>query len=230
MQPAQAFELGYLAAASGFFFDGMEVVAAASPAAGGLEPLSHAFTLVADDALATRNRMEALCALVGAAHSVAWPLPNGVDDYRLLLTNGVFDIVNRWSYIADAKQMGRLQAWFYLGFGIGRASSVLQALPLLMRLRDTIGTAEPVPSMCESLRSLLAESIRQLELAAREADLDAVRPELMALSDALKPVAIRLLGSADTIASSLDDAERLGLLRALLERARSRGFAPILRA
>ena len=230
MQPAQAFELGYLAAASGFFFDGMEVVAAASPAAGGLEPLSHAFTLVADDALATRNRMEALCALVGAAHSVAWPLPNGVDDYRLLLTNGVFDIVNRWSYIADAKQMGRLQAWFYLGFGIGRASSVLQALPLLMRLRDTIGTAEPVPSMCESLRSLLAESIRQLELAAREQDLDAVRPELLALSDALKPVAIRLLGSADTIASSLDDAERLGLLRALLERARSRGFAPILRA
>jgi hypothetical protein len=230
MQPAQAFELGYLPAASGFFFDGMEVVAAASPAAGGLEPLSHAFTLVADDALATRDRMEALCALVGAAHSVAWPLPNGVDDYRLLLTNGVFDIVNRWSYIADAKQMGRLQAWFYLGFGIGRASSVLQALPLLMRLRDTIGTAEPVPSMCESLRSLLAESIRQLELAAREQDLDAVRPELLALSDALKPVAIRLLGSADTIASSLDDAERLGLLRALLERARSRGFAPILRA
>lgn len=230
MQPAQAFELGYLPAASGFFFDGMEVVAAASPAAGGLEPLTHAFTLVADDALATRDRMEALCALVGAAHSVAWPLPNGVDDYRLLLTNGVFDIVNRWSYIADAKQMGRLQAWFYLGFGIGRASSVLQALPLLMRLRDTIGTAEPVPSMCESLRSLLAESIRQLELAAREQDLDAVRPELLALSDALKPVAIRLLGSADTIASSLDDAERLGLLRALLERARSRGFAPILRA
>ena len=230
MQPAQAFELGYLPAASGFFFDGMEVVAAASPAAGGLEPLSHAFTLVADDALATRERMEGLCALVGAAHSVAWPLPNGVDDYRLLLTNGVFDIVNRWSYIADAKQMGRLQAWFYLGFGIGRASSVLQALPLLMRLRDTIGTAEPVPSMCESLRSLLAEAIRQLELAAREADLDAVRPELMAVADALKPVAIRLLGSADTIASSLDDAERLGLLRALLERARSRGFAPILRA
>ena len=230
MQPAQAFELGYLAAASGFFFDGMEVVAAASPAAGGLEPLSHAFTLVADDALATRERMEALCALVGTAHSVTWPLPNGVDDYRLLLTNGVFDIVNRWSYIADAKQMGRLQAWFYLGFGIGRASSVLQALPLLMRLRDTIGTAEPVPSMCESLRSLLAESIRQLELAAREQDLDAVRPELLALSDALKPVAIRLLGSADTIASSLDDAERIGLLRALLERARSRGFAPILRA
>lgn len=230
MQPAQAFELGYLPAASGFFFDGMEVVAAASPAAGGLEPLTHAFTLVADDALATRERMEGLCALVGAAHSVAWPLPNGVDDYRLLLTNGVFDIVNRWSYIADAKQMGRLQAWFYLGFGIGRASSVLQALPLLMRLRDTIGTAEPVPSMCESLRSLLAEAIRQLELAAREADLDAVRPELMAVADALKPVAIRLLGSADTIASSLDDAERLGLLRALLERARSRGFAPILRA
>ena len=230
MQPAQAFELGYLAAASGFFFDGMEVVAAASPAAGGLEPLTHAFTLVADDALATRERMEALCALVGAAHSVAWPLPNGVDDYRLLLTNGVFDIVNRWSYIADAKQMGRLQAWFYLGFGIGRASSVLQALPLLVRLRDTIGTAEPVPSMCESLRSLLAEAIRQLELAAREADLDAVRPELMAVADALKPVAIRLLGSADTIASSLDDAERLGLLRALLERARSRGFAPILRS
>ena len=230
MQPAQAFELGYLPAASGFFFDGMEVVAAASPAAGGLEPLTHAFTLVADDALATRERMEGLCALVGAAHSVAWPLPNGVDDYRLLLTNGVFDIVNRWSYIADAKQMGRLQAWFYLGFGIGRASSVLQALPLLMRLRDTIGTAEPVPSMCESLRSLLAEAIRQLELAAREADLDAVRPELMAVADALKPVAIRLLGSADTIASSLDDAERLGLLRALLERARSRGFAPILRS
>ena len=230
MQPAQAFELGYLPAASGFFFDGMEVVAAASPDAGGLVPLTHAFTLVADDALASRERMEALCALVGAAHSVAWPLPNGVDDYRLLLTNGVFDIVNRWSYIADAKQMGRLQAWFYLGFGIGRASSVLQALPLLMRLRDTIGTAEPVPSMCESLRSLLAEAIRQLELAAREADLDAVRPELMAVADALKPVAIRLLGSADTIASSLDDAERLGLLRALLERARSRGFAPILRS
>lgn len=230
MQPAQAFELGYLAASSGFFFDGMEVIAAASPAAGGLEPLSHAFALVADDALATRERMQALCALVGAAHSVAWPLPNGVDDYRLLLTNGVFDIVNRWSYIADAKQMGRLQAWFYLGFGIGRASSVLQGLPLLMRLRDTIGTAEPVPSMCESLRSLLAESIRQLELAAREQDLDAVRPELLALSDALKPVAIRLLGSADAIASSQDDAERLGLLRALLERARSRGFAPILRA
>ena len=161
---------------------------------------------------------------------MAWPLPNGVDDYRLLLTNGVFDIVNRWSYIADAKQMGRLQAWFYLGFGIGRASSVLHALPLLMRLRDTIGTAEPVPSMCESLRSLLAEAIRQLELAAREADLDAVRPELMAVADALKPVAIRLLGSADTIASSLDDTERLGLLRALLERARNPGFAPILRA
>jgi hypothetical protein len=230
MQPAQAFELGYLAAASGFFFDGMEVVAAAAPAAGGLEPLTHAFTLVSDEALATRERMEALCALVGAAHSVAWPLPNGVDDYRLLLTNGVFDIVNRWSYIADAKQMGRLQAWFYLGFGIGRATSVLKALPLLARLRDTIGVAEPVPSMCESLRSLLAEAIRQLELAAREADLDAVRPELMAVADALKPVAIRLLGEADTLAPSLDDGERLGLLRALLERARNPGFAPILRA
>ena len=230
MQPAQAFELGYLAAASGFFFDGMEVVAAAAPAAGGLEPLTHAFALVSDEALATRERMEGLCAIVGAAHSVAWPLPNGVDDYRLLLTNGVFDIVNRWSYIADAKQMGRLQAWFYLGFGIGRATSVLKALPLLVRLRDTIGVTEPVPSMCESLRSLLAEAIRQLELAAREADLDAVRPELMAVADALTPVAIRLLGDADTLAPSLDDGERLGLLRALLERARNPGFAPILRS
>ena len=228
MQPAQAFELGYLASASGFFFDGMEVVAAAAPAAGGLEPLTHAFTLVSDDALETRTRMTELCALVGLAHGVTWPIPNGVDDFRLLLTNGVFEIVNRWSYIADAKQMSRLQAWFYLGFGLGRAASVLRAIPLLVRLRDAIGTAEPVPSMCESLRSLLAEAIRQLELAAREQDLDSVRPLLIAASDSLKPVAIRLLAAADEVSAAADDTERLGLLRELVERARRTGFAPVL--
>ena len=92
------------------------------------------------------------------------------------------------------------------------------------------GRLNPRKDFREDDLAELAESIRQLELAAREADLDAVRPELMAVADALKPVAIRLLGSADTIASSLDDAERLGLLRALLERARNPGFAPILRA
>lgn len=228
MQPAQAFELGYLAAASGFFFDGMEVVAASSPAAGGLEPLTHAFTLVSDDAIETRARMSELCRLVGAAHGVEWPIPAGVDDYRLLLTNGVFDIVNRWSYIADVRLVARLQSWFYLGFGLGRAASVLRAVPLLVRLRDVVGTAEPVPSMGERLRGLLAESIRQLELAAREQDLDPIRPLLMAASDSLKPVAVRLLASPEVLAGSPDDTERLGLLRELVERARRQGFAPIL--
>jgi hypothetical protein len=52
----------------------------------------------------------------------------------------------------------------------------------------------------------------------------------MAVADALKPVAIRLLGDADMLAPSLDDGERLGLLRALLERARNPGFAPIIRS
>jgi hypothetical protein len=205
--PREAFELGWLSSSPGFFFDGMEVVAAAAPIAGGLERLTGAVALLQAEAPAGFDRLDRARELVSAAFGRVWELPRGVDAYRLFLTAGVFEIVNRWSYLSDIRQVTRLQAWFYCGFGLGRADAVLLALPLLERVREVIGVAGPVETMPDSLQRLLAEAISQVEVPAREADFDALRPLLLDTADRLKPVAVRLLRAAPDIAADPGDAD-----------------------
>jgi hypothetical protein len=61
--------------------------------------------------------------------------------------------------------------------------------------------------MPDSLQRLLAEAISQVEVPAREADFDALRPLLLDTADRLKPVAVRLLRAAPDIAADPGDAD-----------------------
>ena len=164
--------MGWQSASAGFFFDGMELVAAVAPAAGGLDALKegigHLFA-VRDE---VNTSMAALSQLVSQAYRSAVSPPTEVDAYRALLEHHVFDIVNRWSLIADIHTVNRLQAWFYAGFGLGRWQTCLRGAQLALALPSL----PPVPSAPIRLARMAQEAARQMETAAGEEDLVRVRP------------------------------------------------------
>ena len=177
MRLDEAYRLGHETAASGFFFDGMEMVAAASPdVAGGVDGLRGAVELLFAQRDQANEHMAWLAKIVGAAFGAPVTPPRTVDEYRALMTEGVFEIVNRWSYIADIKQVTRLQAWFYAGFALGRADTCTRGLQLLERLHDLVGATPSVAQMPERIARMAAEAGKQLEVASEEDDLRSVRP------------------------------------------------------
>lgn len=189
MRPPQAFDMGWQSASAGYFFDGMEIIAALAPSLGGLDPLHGAIALLFPERDRVNTSMDQLAALCSSAFREPWPPPRSVDDYRHLLRNGVFEIVNRWSFIQDIHTVNRLQAWFYAGFGLGRAETVARGLVLRERLVEIAGDTPPLPDMPENLRRMALEGARQMDTAAREDDLAAVRPLFLACAQALEELA-----------------------------------------
>ncbi|MFT6396877.1 MAG: hypothetical protein ACJAYU_001621 [Bradymonadia bacterium] len=179
MRLGEAYRMGYQTASCGFFFDGLEMVAGASPdAVGGIEGMRGALELLFAQKDVVNSRMDELSAKVHGAFKSPVSTPTTVDEYRALMTNGVFEIVNRWSYIADIKQVTRLQAWFYAGFGLGRAETVTRGVELFARLYELVGGTPAVEQMPVRLNRLAAEAAKQMSVAAEEDDLRSVRPLL----------------------------------------------------
>lgn len=199
MQPEIAFEMGYRSAAAGFFFDGMELVAALAPGMGGVDALRGGIELLFAARDRTNDDTDFVASICGRAFGQHWPSPRTVDAYRHLLTTGVFEIVNRWSYIDDIKQVNRLQAWFYAGFGLGRGETVARGVALLVRMRDIAGAAAPLPQMPENLRRMAAEAAKQMGTAAAEDDLRAVQPLFDDAARRLQGLALALQAPLDAI-------------------------------
>ncbi len=222
VETGQAFEMGYRSAACGFFYDGMEVIAAASLPAGGFEPLAGAIELVGIEKEQVNADMDWLCTLCAAAYRRPIEAPLRVDEYRLLLTEHIFDIVNRWSYIADIKQVSQLQAWFYAGFGLGRARTVFAGLRLYDRLRE-ISPCDAVEQMPRRLEPMAGEAARQCGVAADEDDLTRVRPLLQAVSQTLDPLALALSAATiggEPVRSPAEIAEAVQLIESVRDRIR----------
>jgi hypothetical protein len=190
MTPAEAYALGYDTAAPGFFFDGMEMIAAVSPACGGIEPLRGGVELLFAERDPVSARLGRVAAGMSTLFGQPFETPTTVDEYRHLMTAGVFEVVNRWSYIDDIKTVNQLQAWFYAGFGLGRVETVIKGFRLFERLYEIVGAGTILDTMPERLRRLAAEAAKQLEVAGDEADLASVRPLLHAASDRAKHAAV----------------------------------------
>lgn len=170
--------MGWRTADAGFFFDSMEMIAALSTSTGGFDRLRGGIELIFADRDRVNDHMAWLCARVDAAFRTSVDRPTTVDAYRFLMTTYVFEIVNRWSLIADIKTVNRLQAWFYAGFGLGRARTGLRGIGLFDRCFPIVGDTLPLNQMPENLRRMLAEASKQMEVAAAEDDFSAVRPLL----------------------------------------------------
>lgn len=201
--------MGHRSAASGFFFDGMEMIAALAPGAGGVEALRGAFGLLFRERDRVNEHMAWTSALCSRAFRVSVTPPDGVDAYRTLLREGVFEIVNRWSYIEDIKTVTRLQAWFYCGFGLGRCETVYKATELMARLVDITGPVPPVDQMPSSLVRMAQEAGKQIEIASDEDDFSAQRPLLKAVASDIQATAIWLQGELTTLRPEALDADRL---------------------
>jgi hypothetical protein len=202
MDSSAAYEMGHDAAACGFFFDGMELVAAVSPRVpGGLDGLRGAIELLFAQRDAVNARTARMAQKVGAAFDRPTAPPTTVDAYRTMLESGVFEIVNRWSYIADIKQVNRLQAWFYAGFGLGRAETVTRAIQLTARIREIVEGSSEADQSPEKLQRLAAEAVKQIEVAAEEDDLRSVRPLFDDAARRLKRTSVALLGDFEALAA-----------------------------
>lgn len=213
MQPEQAYLMGYRTASCGFFFDGMEIIAAASPhVSGGVDAMRGAIELLFAERDAVNDRLGEVASLVSVAFSTPTATPTTVDGYRALMQGGVFEIVNRWSYIADIKQVTRLQAWFYAGFGLGRSETVTKAIRLFERLRDIVPEGTPVDQMPENLRRMASEAAKQMEVAAEEDDLRSVRPLFEDAARRMKRATLQLQAERATIAFTADNVDDLAAL------------------
>ncbi len=204
MTPAEAYALGYDTAAPGFFFDGMEMIAAVSPACGGIDRLRGGVELLFTERDPVSDQLGRVVAAMSALFGVPFETPTTVDDYRHLMTAGVFEVVNRWSYIDDIKTVNQLQAWFYAGFGLGRAETAIKGLRLFERLYEIVGSGTVLDTMPERLRRLAAEAAKQLEVAGDEADLTSVRPLLHAAADRAKHASVLAQRSPETIGWSAE--------------------------
>lgn len=209
MEIADACRLGYRSASAGFFFDSMELVAAQSPlVAGGIDAMRGPIELLFRERDAVNAHMAWTARVLTAAFDTPWSAPTGVDDYRVLLRAGVFEIVNRWSYIGDIKTVTRLQAWFYCGFGLGRAETVYKALPFWARMMELSGGEGPVEQLPDNVRRMAAEAAKQLDVASDEDDFSAVRPLLKAEAGELQALSIALESPALELSEGADEALR----------------------
>ncbi len=220
MTPAQALELGARTASAGFFFDALELIAACSPQVGGIDALRGAIEVIFPERDRTNDDMAHVAALLTAAFGRRWDAPRAVDDYRVLLRDGVFEVVNRWSYIRDIAEVNRLQAWFYAGFGVGRARTALLGLRLFERLRDLVPSPSPADQAPENLHRLAVEAAKQMAVPAEEHELARVAPLLGDLVQRTQSAALVLLRERSEIAWSPALDETLQLCDEVLERMR----------
>jgi hypothetical protein len=220
MKPTEAFELGWRSADSGFFFDAMEIIAAVSTEVGGFDALRHPLELVFLARDPVQEHTAWLASVCSSAFGTPLSAPAGVDDYRSLLTDYVFEIVNRWSYIADIRRVNQLQAWFYAGFGLGRASTVLRALQLYPRLLDVAPASDAVLSMPARLQRMAAEAAKQMDVASAEDDLRSVTPLFEDVSRRLKARALSLQRADGVHASEASLQEDLDVFADTARRVR----------
>jgi len=209
VRPGEAYTLGHDAAASGFFFDAMELVAVVSTHVGGLDALRGAIELIFAERDATHERMARTVALCSGAFRRPFHAPTEVDAYRALLTDGVFEIVNRWSIIQDIKTVNQLQAWFYAGFGLGRAATIVRGVQLFERVHAVAPNEPNLAQMPIRLRRLAQEATRQVEVAGGEDDLDRVRPLFVDVASRLRRLLMVLNRDPDEIAFSALEADDL---------------------
>lgn len=199
MQTADAFEMGVRSARPGLFFDTMELVAALSVSAGGFDALESFVRTLASLQQQTGEDLTWVTRLCEAAFRAPHPLPGSVDGYRTLLTGSVFEIVNRWSYIGDIHTVTRLQAWFYCGFGLGRAHTVLEGFRFFDDLRNSVGLLSPLDQMPTNLSRMASESARQLSTVAAEDDFARIRPLFVSMATMLDGYSLRLQMPASAI-------------------------------
>lgn len=200
MLTADAFEMGLRSARPGLLFDTMELVAAMSVSAGGFDRLESFVRTLAQLQQRSGEDLEWITRLCSAAFQQPIGMPRSVDGYRQLLTERVFEIVNRWSYIQDIQTVTRLQAWFYCGFGLGRAVTVLQGFQYFEALRNQVGLISPLDQMPTNLERMAAESARQLETVAKEDDFSRLRPLFLDIARILDGYAFRLAEPAASLA------------------------------
>lgn len=219
MLVADAYQMGYAAAALGFFFDGQELVAMVSVDVGGFDGLRGALEPIFAERDVANGWGDDLARYASAAFGQSVAPPRSVDGYRTLLTEGVFEIVNRWSFIGDLGTVNRLQAWFYAGFGMGRARTVLRASALHERMLEIAPTHPAVLSMRGQVQRLCQEAVRQIEVASEEDDLRSVRPLLQDVANRMKRWSVLLLRAPhERIVFDADAREDLAVLEALAER------------
>jgi len=220
MLTADAFEMGLRSARPGLLFDTMELVAALSVSAGGFDRLEPFVRTLGKLQTRSGEDLEWVTRLCTAAYGQTIPLPRSVDGYRTLLTERVFEIVNRWSYIQDIHTVTRLQAWFYCGFGLGRASTVLNGLQYFEDLRNAVGLLSPLDQMPVSLERMAAESARQLETVSKEDDFSRLRPLFVALARTMDSYAFRLNGAPSDIVLPSAFQQDLEQVEALIHQCR----------
>lgn len=212
--------MGYRAAAVGFFFDSLELIAACSVHVGGVENLRGALELVFAARDETNSNAGWLAELLSGAFKHEWTAPRGVDEYRLMLTAGVFEVVNRWSYIDDVKQVTRLQAWFYAGFGLGRAQTVTRGIQMYDRMRNLVPVASAADDMPANLHRMAAEAVKQMVVAAEEDDLRSVRPMFEDVARRLQVVSLFLLRERAEIVFAPTHLDDLAVITDTLRRIR----------
>lgn len=207
MQTADAFEMGLRSTRPGLLFDTMELVAAMSVSLGGfdaLEPFVRTLSVLQQESM---EDLEWVTRLASAAFREPIAVPDGVDAYRFFLTHRIFEIVNRWSYIQDIHTVTRLQAWFYSGFALGRATTILRGLQYFDDLRNIGGIVAPLDQVPRQLARMAQEAARQLTTVAEEDDFSAMDAVFQKAATILDGYAIRCQERADvlTIPATIDD-------------------------
>lgn len=215
MQTSDAFEMGLRSARPGLFFDTMEIVAALSVSLGAFDRLEPFVRTLQDMQATSAEDLEWVARLASAAYRQPIDVPRGVDGYRTFLREGIFEIVNRWSYIQDIHTVTQLQAWFYAGFGLARANTVFRGFRVFEALRNVAGILSPLDQAPLQLSRMAEEAARQLQVVAQEHDFDRVRVLFMAQAHVLDSYALRLRGEPDaitlptTLANDLQETQEL---------------------
>lgn len=220
METADAFELGLRSAGPGLFFDTMELIAAVSVSLGGFDRLESFVRTLGELQSRSAEDLEWVSRLCSAAWREPVDVPRGVDAYRTMLRERVFEIVNRWSYIQDIHTVTRLQAWFYAGFGLGRSRTVLEGFHYFQELRDSVGVVSPLDQAPNNLSRMAEEAARQLDTVAKENDFDRVRVLFEGQARVLDSYAIRLAEKPDTLTLPTGWSDDLENVNAVIRQVR----------
>lgn len=199
METVDAFEMGLRSARPGLLFDTMEMVAAMSVSLGGFDRLESFVRTLSELQQESMEDLQWLRELISGAYGRAYEMPDSVDAYRSMLTDRVFDIVNRWSYIDDFHTVTRLQAWFYCGFGLGRGVTVLRGLQYFEDLRNVGGVVPPLDQMPLQLSRMAQEAARQLQTVSEEDDFSAIEQVLHQAVAVLDGYAMRCQAAAQKV-------------------------------
>lgn len=230
MKTVDAFEMGLRSARPGLLFDTMEMVAAMSVTLGGFDRLESFVRTLAELQERSMEDLAWVSELISGAYRFPYDIPDSVDAYRHMLTERVFDIVNRWSYIDDIHTVTRLQAWFYCGFGLGRGITVLRGLGYFEDLRNVAGMVAPLDQMPRQLSRLAQEAARQLQTVSEEDDFSAVEHTLHKAAACLDGYALRCSAVPQDITIPRDLAQDIRWFGELIEERQRDSVLGIIRS